>query len=35
MDLTFNSPEAAEWFKDGALFIGKIRTFVLKETVVI
>lgn len=35
MDLTFNSPEAATWFADGALFIGEIRTFVLKETVVI
>lgn len=35
MDLTFNSPQAKEWFADGALFIGGIRTFVLKETVVI
>lgn len=35
MDRTFNSPEAATWFADGALFIGSIRTFVLKETVII
>ena len=35
MDRTFNSQEAATWFADGALFIGSIRTFVLKETVII
>ena len=33
--LDWSNAPFATWFADGALFIGAIRTFVLKETVII